>query len=339
MFARALADGRFHAEDVELGGQPTFALARLAVVARSAEHPLALAGSFGDAVLLRELAPYRRMRARLLERGYAFVEIEKLAPGDRCASQLHLLTAIRQRRIPYRALGVALDDLLTRHPHARFDEAGLAQVCKGGVTSHEGAHALLFEAALASEGTLDGLRVVEALIAGEGFAMAFELWLALLLLAQPQRSLPIFFSLNAAQNPFSLAALAPGQPEVLETLAHLAVQKSAAVVKLFAAAGLVANLRPKARGAKDALVGFLMDFAGLEAAYEREAKILVRVALSLDESFRSTTATTFFRFNELEDEYRTVCAAPIEKHFVPGAIFHDQLPTVLAEVVHDEQAR
>ena len=332
MFAAALASGNFHEGDLELGARPTFALARLQELDRAAPHPLQLDGSFGDGALLGQLAPYRRIRERLVALDYRFLPIEQLTPAERAAPELRLLKALRTRSIPYRQMRFAFDEFVSSSPTVRFDDRGLPQVCMGSTTPHEGAHALVYEAVLAAERTLAGERAVEALITGEGFAIAFELWLALLLMNQRRRSTPIFFSLNAAQSPFALHALELDGAGTLARLGALAETKPAAVMKVLAAAGLIANVRPNAKSVRPALVRHLSACAGLTETHATEATTLIGAALGLDDEFRTTTAQTFFRFNDLEAAHHALLERPLEYFFEPGAIFNDHLDGVISMV-------
>jgi hypothetical protein len=358
MFATALANGNYHTNDTELGGRATFMLADLKEVERTQRHGLELPNSFGDGALLAQLTPYQRMRESLHAAGYQFVPFHTLTPAERATPELQLLDMLRRRTLVYVEMGVAFDQILAATPNARFDDVGLTQICRGSNTSHEGAHALIYEAVIASESTttttttttttssnLPGRRIAEALVAGEGFAMAFEFWLALLLLTRDRRSTPIFYGLNAAQNPFSIGALEKESPGTLARLGELAVSKPASVIKLFAAAGLIANLRSEARGVKDKLVRYLADYAELgggvgETNAEDEATTtttiattLIRTALSLDDNFRTVTARTFFRYYDLEEAYLELLKLPLEYHFAPGSVFHDHLPGAIAKVL------
>jgi hypothetical protein len=273
------------------------------------------------------------MRESLAAAGYEFVALDEMSVAEKMAPELRLLEVLRQKRMPYTPLGVGVQQFLASSPSVRFDDVGLTRICRGNNTPHEGAHAAIFEAAVAKFGPLEGRRVVEALIAGEGFAMAFEFWLTLLLMNLEERTTPIFFALNAAQDPYSLASLEHDAPGILARLGELAVAMPAAVMKLLAATGLIANVRPNARAFRDELFSFLLAYAGLEGAKTDDAKMLVRVALGLDDNFRNVTARTFFRFCELEPEYDALCALPLEHHFGAGAVFNECLPVAIDMVV------
>ncbi len=338
MFAAALATGNYHDDDRELGAGPTFDLFRLTDIDQAESHALALPGSFGEGALLRRLPPYRRLRERLNGFGYTFVPTSDLPLSDRVAPELRLLRALRERSIPYFPAGRAFQQLLSAAPFARFDDVGLVSICAHSTTAHEGAHALIWELALAREGSLEGQRLVEALIVGEGFAMAFEFWLALSLLRSESRSMPMFFAMNAAQNPFSLAAVEKDAPGTLSRLADLAAAEPGAVMKLFAAAGVIANVRPRARSLREPFIEFLGTFAGVDPAWVSEATTLVRAALSLEENFRTVTARTFFRFNDLEEHHRAFCERPLEAHFEPDAMLQRYLPLAITEVLDDGSA-
>lgn len=332
MFAAALASGNYFAHDDELGGQPTFPLSALAAVADEARHPLALEGSFGDATLLDSLAPYRRMREALIAADYRFVRSEELSVAERIAPELRLLDVLRRRRVPYSRMSVGFGELIAAAPAARFDDFGLVRICTPNNTPHEGAHATIYEIARSRAGELEGRRLVEALVVGEGFAMAFEFWLALLIMKSPRRAVPIFFGLNAAQNPYLLRAIEAEQPGMLMKLAEVAETAPAATMKLFAAAALIANVRPKAKSVREDMVAHLVQYAGFEPARLAEARVLVRSALALDDNFRNVTASTFFRFNDLESAFESLCALPLEYHFGKDALFDACIPQAIGRM-------
>lgn len=329
MFALKLSGGTFHEGDAELGAEPTFALASLRAIDRASPHPIALPGVFGDGVLLERLAPYRRMREHLLATGIRFVPSEETSTAERMAPELRLLDALRERRVTFARTAIGVDEMLAARPHARFDDFGLVRICLPNNTPHEGAHVMVYELARAAEGELEGRRLVEALVAGEGFAMAFELWLALHLAHERRRSVPVFFGLNAAQNPFSLRAVEEERRGALLRLGDLARDKPWETMRIVAAAGLIANVRPQARALRDGLVEHLLDYARFPKESAPEGRLLVRMALGLDDTFKNVTARTFFRYCDLEAAYDELCALPLEHHFRAGSVAHDHVATAI----------
>jgi hypothetical protein len=328
MFADALVSGSFHYPGDDLGGEPTFALRSLVEVGRSYQAEDALPGTFAEGLLLTEFAPYRRQRRWLVEAGFQYVPLHTMPPEDRLAPELGLLPFLRERRFPYGSSGLGIEGLLKSAPDARFDERGFMQVCRGNNCSHEGSHGVMYElASRRAGGTFVGHDVAEALLVGEGFAMAFDLLLVLMLLSHERRSAPLLFSLNVIQNSLGMAQLERTRPGVLRRLASLAQTQPGGLLKLLTAAGLIANLRPDGTSLGRPFVEFLLGYAGLGPQYLDEATVMVEASLSLGVEFRRDLARAFFRFFALEKDYEDVCARPLEYHFEPGSLFHDVLPS------------
>ncbi len=337
MYLDALTSGTFHRPGDDLGGEPNFSLQTLVEVGRAFRGTDGLPDGFGEGLLLNEFAPYRRQRRWLLGMGYRFVELHDRPAEDHVAPELQLLAILRERRFPYTSLGPAVEGLLKMSPRATFDDAGFMQATRGNNCSHEGSHGVIYELARERAGTksFSGEAVTEALLVGEGFAIAFDLLLTFMLLSHERRSAPLLFSLNVVQSSLGLRELERAQPGILRRLAAFAQDEPTGMLKLLTAASLVANVRPVARALGAPFVQYLVDFSGLDSRYAEEAKVLIDASLSLGIDFRRDLARTFFRFNDLEGAYHAVCQRPLEYHFEAGSLFHDVLPSATAVALVD----
>lgn len=328
-FARGLHTWNFATNDTELGGANTFSLQTLRACEKQEAHPLTIPGTFGDAALLNRLPMYAKMRRLLVDFGYQFCPINELSPMRRMLGDLQLLEALQTRTIGYQPMGEAIDDLLQHRPAAQFHDFGLTRVLRFNNTHHEGSHAVMYEVVQRAEAptALTKLRTVEMLIAGEAFAMGFELCVALAAMRDARRTTPIFLAVNSPASPFSYRHLETAKPGTVAALVALAIERPIALMTVYGCAGLVANVRSAAR-AHEQLKQYLYSYAGLKSSDEvAAASVLIELGLQLDPEFFNTLSPTFFRYLNLESEFNEVCARPLEYHFSPGSVFHDHFAT------------
>lgn len=324
-----------------LSGEGTFELAHLVEVNEMEAHPLGLREVFGDGVLLNRIRPLAAMRRSVFDLGYHFAAIDKLSPVYDALPLLQLAEILDRQVIPYRRNAVAMQQIIEASKTMHFDELTFRDLAPQCLTSHESAHAVFFEVARRNDGELldpshrrpgsvAARRFVEVLVASEGFALGFDVFIVLVALADPRPSTMHFLSVNSAADQYGFATYDRENPGVLARLSRLALAYPAELLRLLCASCLISNLRPRASSfAKPELVTWLSKYARFPRGYEIEANCIASIGLKIDYAFRMRTAPTLFRFLGLENEFRAVSGEPLEAAFEESAPFSSCFDGVL----------
>jgi hypothetical protein len=292
----------------------------------------ALPDCLGDAYVLQAVPMLATQRQFLLGRGYRFVAEEQLPQNEQLVTSLQLLRRLTTRVIPYRRTLPAVREIVAANPHLRLKAQVFAEMVAANYTFHEGAHAVWYETVLTQEGPLHGARLVETLLASEGFAVAFNKMTQLLGRAEDPVA-KVFFALTMSVNVFedSWGKLAPPLQE--QDFRACAAQYPAQCLRFLSSAGLLAMLRPDTYAVKPALTELLAAAAGLPRETWPIAAALMKLSLQeIPNGFRDGVTVAFFAYNNLLDEYRSVLAQPLEQLLGEGSGFDDHWAAVNAEV-------
>ena len=320
-----------------LDGAATFRLAEMEALHASESHSLALDDVFGDALLLRRVPTLERLRHATVGYGYRFVPHDELSAAHSVMPLVQLAEILDQKTIPYRRSAPAARELLARAPEMRFDELTFRDSFEEIRIPHESAHAVFWELARAAEGPLAGRRLVEVLVASEGFAIGFDTYVVLATLACASRSTMRFLSVNTPADPYGFGSRERKEPGLLRRLVRLVTERPAETLRLMCIGCFVSNVRPTAAAAQPELVRRLSAHAGLGPEWHEEATALIAATMCTDVQFRKRTAPTFFRQLGLEAEFEAFCAAPLEESFRAPAAFYTYLPLACALVLDEPE--
>ena len=320
-------------------------LVDLCRVHRESRHPHQIAELFGDGVLLTRLVPLARLRAATVGLGYSFVPVETLPDIYEVLPLLLLPEILETKIIPYRRNVRPLLALAEEAPFPIFDEVTFGDISPLCLVHHESAHALVFEIARQGEtealpprglltGTRQARRLVELLVESEGFALALDIFVAILAKVDHRASTHQLASISSPPN--HMPSYDQKNGAMLRRLAGLLTAHPAPALRLLGAAAFIANLRPRATShVSPALAERLSTFAGIPAGFEAEARELVSLGLAIDQAFRERVAPTLFRYCQIEAEFHAVLATPLETALAPGGSFDGHLARVAAALAFD----
>ena len=303
---------------------------------RSTPHPDSVVGVLGDGALLHELPLLAANRRIVREGGFSFVPDTETPEAWRVFPMLHLAHMMKRRAIPYRNTLDALQQLLDTCPGLEFDAASLSFLCEGNALNHECAHAQVLLQAEAAGVSFRGAEFVELLLTTEAFAIALEHAVACGVMQDGSTITKVLLSINGYANPFELATRFTNGPGRASRLERFAKQSPQSFMMLLAASAHLGNLRPTVREPSGDLVARLVEMVELsdDDIEESVLRDVVGIGLSIDQAFRTQTASTFFRFLRLEGHWVDLLKRPLEEAFAPEGLYARLIPRAVESVTH-----
>lgn len=315
-----------------------FRLRALVMLQRRDNHPDAQPGVLGDATLLHRLPLLARLRRAVCMYGYRFVPADQISGRHSLFPLLELTEILGQRVIPIRRTENAALRIIENDPKLSLTPRLFRDICVSNYLSHESAHALFYESAVAICGPLNDASKVEILLASEAFAMAVDQFVALLAAADGRRSTAICLSANAYVVPCDLARNPLIQPTALALAARTADHQPIETISMLAAASMVALARPSAGKGRPGMAALLAEVAGVSGLEPGVLETLLAIGMRVDFDFRSAMQQNFYAYLGLESRYREFIAAPLNAMVRPDNVLGQLVPPLSRQLVGISEA-